>query len=151
MGANAVARALWIKVTPVRTKADLKKARFEKANGANRAWIGRSGRRSTRAGIGVEVILIDERRARSYAEGSGLVAFGCVGVLEMLHQTATKSAELRTAAAISIQDKGAANDLRFHLPKNGAWNRVRGQTEAGRCHPVTRAAQQDQRVTEPRR
>jgi predicted nucleic acid-binding protein len=36
--------------------------------------------------LGVEVVFIDERRARDYAEQKGLIALGCTGILETLHR-----------------------------------------------------------------
>jgi predicted nucleic acid-binding protein len=32
------------------------------------------------------VVLIDERKARRYAQSLGLITVGCIGILEMLHR-----------------------------------------------------------------
>jgi predicted nucleic acid-binding protein len=54
--------------------------------------------------LSVTVILIDERRARSYAERAGLIAFGCIGILEMPHRKGAL-ADLRGAYARLVEQK----------------------------------------------
>jgi hypothetical protein len=36
--------------------------------------------------LGIAIVLIDERKARRYAEEAGLIALGCIGLLETLHR-----------------------------------------------------------------
>jgi uncharacterized protein len=80
-GAELVALASWINVTPVQSVADLKKAIEETGLGAGEVSAVRLAQE-----LSIEVVLIDERRARAYAEASGLIALGCIGILEKLHQ-----------------------------------------------------------------
>jgi hypothetical protein len=64
-GADSVARASWIEVTPVQAMADLKNALEETGLGSVEVAAVQLARE-----LGVEVILLDERRARSHAEGT---------------------------------------------------------------------------------
>jgi hypothetical protein len=98
-GADSVARASWIKVTPVQAMADLKKALEETGLGSGEVAAVQLARE-----LGVEVILLDERKARSHAEGAGLVVFGCVGILEMLHRNGALI-DLRSAYARLVEQK----------------------------------------------
>jgi predicted nucleic acid-binding protein len=54
--------------------------------------------------LGVGVVLIDERRARGYAEETGLIALGCIGILEKLHRTGALL-DLRSAYARLLEQK----------------------------------------------
>jgi predicted nucleic acid-binding protein len=54
--------------------------------------------------LGVEAILIDERRARRYAEEKGLIALGCIGILETLHRKGALF-DLRSAYAQLLEQK----------------------------------------------
>jgi len=38
--------------------------------------------------LGAELVLIDEKKARNYAEQMGLTVLGCIGILEILHRNA---------------------------------------------------------------
>src|SRR5579863_5967289 len=61
-GTGSVARASWIKVTPVQSMADL-----EKTIGETGLGLGEVSAVQLALELGVEVVLIDERRARRYA------------------------------------------------------------------------------------
>jgi uncharacterized protein len=80
-GAESVALASWIKVTPVQSMADLERTIGETGLGSGEVSAVQLARE-----LGVELVLIDERKARGYAEEKDLIALGCIGILEKLHQ-----------------------------------------------------------------
>src|SRR5579863_1308806 len=61
-GTESVARASWIKVTPVQSMADLERSIGETGLGSGEVSAIQLARE-----LGIEVVLIDERRARRYA------------------------------------------------------------------------------------
>jgi predicted nucleic acid-binding protein len=80
-GVELVAQASWIKVTSVQSMADLERRIGETGLGSGEVSAVQLARE-----LGVAVVLIDERRARRYAEEKGLTALGCIGILEALHR-----------------------------------------------------------------
>lgn len=98
-GSELVDRASWIKVTPVRSMAELKRT-------AGQTGLG-SGEVSTvqlALEMDVKVVLMDERRARRYAEESGRIALGCIGILEALYRRGALP-DLRSAYARLLEQK----------------------------------------------
>jgi predicted nucleic acid-binding protein len=98
-GAKSVPLASWIKVTPVQSLADLEKTIEETELGAGEVSTVQLARE-----LGIEVVLIDERRARGYAEAKGLITLGCIGILETLHRKGALP-DLRSAYMRLLEQK----------------------------------------------
>ena len=80
-GALQVAGAAWIQVTPVRNTEKLRSAIGDTGFGRGEVAVVHLAQE-----LGAQVVLMDERRARRYAEDAGLITFGCIGILEMLYR-----------------------------------------------------------------
>lgn len=80
-GAQEVANASWIRVAGVDDTEALQAAIEETGLGAGEVAVIQLAQQ-----MGSSVVLIDERKARRYAERENLICFGCVGILEMLYQ-----------------------------------------------------------------
>lgn len=79
-GAQEVAQAEWIHVSPVREAEEVLAAMDSQGLGAGEVAAVQLARE-----LNADVILIDEAKARRYASESGdFILFGCVGILEML-------------------------------------------------------------------
>jgi predicted nucleic acid-binding protein len=98
-GAAQVARAVWIEVMPVRNIADLAASVADTGLGA-----GELSAIVLAKELAADLVLIDEWRARRYAQKQGLAITGCVGVLEHLYEQGDLS-DLRGAYHKLIQHK----------------------------------------------
>jgi predicted nucleic acid-binding protein len=98
-GSESVPRASWIKVTPVQSVAQLKKTIEETGLGSGEVSAVQLARE-----LGIDVVLIDERKARRYAESTGLIVLGCIGILEMLHRKGALP-DLRSAYTRLLEQK----------------------------------------------
>lgn len=78
-GAAAVSRAEWIQVTPVEDQAAIGKSMLAAGLGAGEASAVQLARE-----LGIDLVLMDERRGRRLAQEAGLAVVGCVGILEDL-------------------------------------------------------------------
>jgi predicted nucleic acid-binding protein len=80
-GAAEVANARWIESKSVQDRT-LLASEIEKSNlGSGEVavvWLARE--------LNIDVVFIDERRARHYAQQSGLISIGSIGILEVLHR-----------------------------------------------------------------
>jgi predicted nucleic acid-binding protein len=98
-GAESVAHASWVKVTPVQSVIDLEKAIEETGLGSGEVGAVQLARE-----LGIKVILIDERKARAHGKAAGLITLGCVGILEMLHRRGALT-DLRSAYRLLLEQK----------------------------------------------
>jgi uncharacterized protein len=98
-GAAEISRSDWIDVRPAQTVADLA------------AIAGRTGRGAGEIGtvllakeLSADLVLIDEWKARRYAQEEGLSVVGCVGILEDLYKQGHVS-DLRNAYQQLIRNR----------------------------------------------
>jgi predicted nucleic acid-binding protein len=80
-GATQAAQAAWIEVRSVRNTGDL-------AAAVARTRLGRGELSAVVLAkeLSADLVLIDERRARRYAQMEGLPVIGCVGILKDLYE-----------------------------------------------------------------
>jgi predicted nucleic acid-binding protein len=88
---SEVAHAQWLEVTPLRDEEALQTEMRKTGLGP-----GEVGAVLLAKELGAPLVLIDERKARRYAQSLGLITVGCIGILEMLHRKGL-IADLRTA------------------------------------------------------
>jgi hypothetical protein len=78
---SEVAHAPWIEVTPVRDGKALLAEMSKTGLGPGEVGVVLLAKE-----LRASVVLIDERKARRYAQSLGLITVGCIGILEMLHR-----------------------------------------------------------------
>lgn len=80
-GATQVAQAAWIEVSPVQDTDGLASAIAETGLG-----VGELSAVALATEMSAGLVLIDEWKARRYAQREGLPVIGCVGILEDLYE-----------------------------------------------------------------
>lgn len=80
-GADEVSRCEWISVRHVRNAAALAAVIADTGLGA-----GEIGTVILAKELSADLVLMDERKARHYAQQEGLAVIGCVGILEKLYE-----------------------------------------------------------------
>jgi len=112
-----VSQTDWIKVTPVRDTVALATQRSSAGLGA-----GETAAIQLAKELGVELLLMDERKGRRLALATGLKVVGCVGILEELYRRGSVT-DLHAAYAelvrqnVRIDIRTLEDSLRqFNLP-----------------------------------
>jgi predicted nucleic acid-binding protein len=78
--AREVSQAPWIEVMAVKDGAALQSEMKRSGLGPGEVGVVHLARE-----LGALVVMIDDRKARRYAQSFGLIAVGCIGILEALH------------------------------------------------------------------
>lgn len=116
-GADVVAQSAWIQVRPVENRAILEELIDSSGLGSGEISAVLLARQ-----LGADLLLLDERRARRFAQSQGLSVVGCVGLLEEfykrgelpdLRQTYTQPLQSNVRIDIRILQSSL---LKFNLP-----------------------------------